>query len=161
MHFTIEKITEENYAMFEDLTFARGNGREKTAEELLLPREYEKTFKTLANENLHIFAAKTDGKFVGYVSAVYIPKVGNPKSPGHFFIDELWTKPNYRNLGAAYALMSKVEEASKKAGAIGMRLYTGSDNAAARALYEKCGYKNLGCDACFMEKEWNAELSEL
>ena len=155
MQFTIEKINKDNYGMFEDLTFVRKNGREKTAEESALPREYAQTLKTLANENLYIFAAKTDGKFVGYVSAVYIPKVGSPKSPGHFFIDELWTQPEYRKSGIAYALMSQAEEASKEAGAIGMRLYTGSDNTAARALYKKCGYENLGCDACFMEKEWN------
>ncbi|MCL2519147.1 MAG: GNAT family N-acetyltransferase [Oscillospiraceae bacterium] len=145
MDFTIERIDKTNYGMFEDLTFIRGNGREKTAEELALPREYDEMFKTLANENLYIFAAKVDSanfgvKFVGYVSAVYIPKVGSRKAPGHFFIDELWTQPEYRRFGIA--------------GAIGMRLYTGGDNAAARALYEKCGYKNLGCDACFMEKEW-------
>jgi len=86
---------------------------------------------------------------------VYIPKVGSLKAPGYFFIDELWTQPEYRRFGIAYALMSRAEEISREAGAIGMRLYTGSDNAAARALYEKCGYKNLGCDACFMQKEWN------
>ena len=155
MEITIEKISKENYGMFEDLTFVRKNGREKTAEELALPREYGETLKTLANENLYIFAAKIDGKYVGYVSAVYIPKVGSPKTPGHFFIDELWTQPNFRQLGIAYALMSRVEETSREAGAIGMRVYTGSDNTAARTLYEKCGFNNLGCDACFLEKEWN------
>ena len=155
MDFIIEKVDKNNYGMFEDLTFIRKNGREKNAEELTLPRKYDEIFKTLTNENLYIFAAKIDGKFVGYVSAVYIPKVGSPKAPGHFFIDELWTQPKYRRLGIAYALMLRAEKASRELGAIGMRLYTGSDNAAARALYEKCGYKNLGCDACFMEKEWN------
>lgn len=155
MDFIIERIDKINYGMFEDLTFIRKNGREKTEEELVLPREYDEIFETLMNENLHIFAAKIDDKFVGYVSAVYIPKVGSLKAPGHFFIDELWTQPKYRRLGIAYALMSRAEEASREAGAIGMRLYTGSDNAAARTLYGKCGYKNLGCDACFMEKEWS------
>ena len=155
MEFIIEKISKDNYGMFEDLTFIRKNGREKTAEELVLPREYGETLKTLANENLYIFAAKVNGKYAGYVSAVYIPKVGSPKTPGHFFIDELWTQPNFRQAGIAFALMSRAEEASRAAGAIGMRVYTGSENIAARALYEKCGYKNLGCDACFLEKEWN------
>ena len=155
MEFIIEKIDKNNYGMFEDMTFIRKNAREKTAEELVLPREYSETFKTLVNENLYIFAAKIGDKFVAYVSAVYIPKVGSPKTPGHFFIDELWTQPEFRQSGIAYALMSRAEEASRKTGAIGMRVYTGSDNIAARALYEKCGYKNLGCDACFLEKEWN------
>ena len=152
--YSIVKVTKENYFMFEGMTFIRKNGREKTPEELALPREYSETFQTLANENLHIFAAKTGEKFVGYVSAVYIPKVGSPKFPGHFFIDELWTHLEYRRSGIAYALMARAEEAAKESGAIGMRLYTGSDNVAALALYGKCGYKNLGCDACFMEKEW-------
>jgi len=155
MNFTIEKITKDNYSLFDDLIFIRKNNREKTAEERALPGEHAEAHKTLANENLHIFAAKADGKFVGYVSAVYIPKVGSPKAPGHFFIDELWTQPQYRKSGIAYALMMEAEKTSRAAGAIGMRLYTGSDNRAARALYEKCGYKNLGCDACFLEKEWN------
>lgn len=153
--FTIEKVDKTNYDMFEDLTFIRKNGREKTTEELALPRKYTDTYKILENKNLYIFAAKTDCKFIGYVSAVYIPKVGSPKSPGHFFIDELWTQPQYRRSGVAHALMSQAEKASRDSGAIGMRLYTGSDNFSARALYEKCGYTNLGCDACFMEKEWN------
>jgi len=155
MNYTIEKINENNYGMFEDLTFIRKHGREKTAEELALPRDYAEVFKTLANENLYIFAAKTEGKFVGYVSAVYIPKVGSPKAPGHFFIDELWTQPEFRQSGIAYALMMQAEAASRESGAIGMRLYTGIDNTSARALYEKCGYKTIGCDACFLEKEWN------
>ena len=154
MDFTIEKIDKNNYGLFEDLTFIRKNGREKTKEELAPPREYGETFKTLANENLHIFAAKTGDKFVGYVSAVYIPKVGSPKFPGHFFIDELWTRPEYRQSGIAYSLMMWAEQASKEAGTKGMRLYTGGDNTAALALYGKCGYKNLGNDAVFMEKEW-------
>ncbi|MCL2774818.1 MAG: GNAT family N-acetyltransferase [Oscillospiraceae bacterium] len=155
MDFTIEKIDKDNYFMFEDLTFIRKNGREKTAEELALSRKYVETFKTLANENLHIFAAKVGNKFVGYVSAVYIPKVGSPKFPGYFFIDELWTRPEYRRLGIAFSLMMRAEEASRKAGAIGMRLYTGDDNISALALYRKCGYKNLGSGAVFMEKEWD------
>ena len=155
MDFTVEKIEKDNYGLFEDLIFIRKNGRVKTAEELALPRDYSETLKILANENLHIFAAKADGKFAGYISAVYIPKVGSPKAPGHFFIDELWTWPEYRKSGIAYALMMRAERASREAGAIGMRLYTGSDNIAARGLYQKCGYRNLGCDACFMEKEWN------
>jgi len=154
MEFTIEKIDQTNYGMFEDLTYIRKNGREKTADELALPREYEETFKTLANENLYVFAAKTDGKFVGYISAVYIPKVGSPKAPGHFFIDEIWTRQEYRQSGIAYALMTRAEEASRAAGAIGMRTYTGSDNAAMRALGAKCGYETLGSDACFLQKEW-------
>ena len=155
MEFTIERISKDNYGMFENLTFVRKNGREKTAQELALPRDYSETLKILANENLHIFAAKAGGKFVGYVSAAYIPKVGSPKFPGHFFIDELWTQPEHRKLGIAYALLSRAEEAAREAGAIGMRVYTGSKNTAARASYEKCGYKNLGCDACFLEKELN------
>jgi ribosomal protein S18 acetylase RimI-like enzyme len=43
---------------------------------------------------------------------------------------------------------------TREAGTKGMRLYTGSENGAALALYGKCGYKNLGNDAVFMEKEW-------
>ena len=114
MDFTIEKIDKNNYGLFEDLTFIRKNGREKTAEELALPREYEETLKTLANENLHIFAAKTGDKFVGYVSAVYIPKVGSPKLPGHFFIDELGTRPEFRKSGIAYSLMLRGEIKEEK-----------------------------------------------
>jgi len=65
--FTIERIDKDNYGMFEDLTFIRGNGREKTMKEIALPHEYDEMFKTLANENLYIFAAKIGVKFVGYV----------------------------------------------------------------------------------------------
>ena len=70
------------------------------------------------------------------------------------YIDELWTAPAFRRHGIAYALMTEAERAAREMNAAGLRLYVGDTNPGALALYWKCGYRDRGNDAHFMDKEW-------
>lgn len=149
---SIERIDCTNYAEFRALTFARANGREPSGAELAAVASDAGHLKTLGDPNLYLFAARLRGRLAGYVSAVYVPKVGSGRWPGHFFVDELWTRPECRRLGIAAALMARAEAEARAFGAVGLRLYAGGDNAAALALYDKCGYVSRGGDAVFLEK---------
>ena len=146
MNFTIERITENNYSAFADMTCWRKNGSEIKGENL--PSNMVK--KHLADKNFRVFAAKTEDKFVGWIALVFMPKISWTDA-GFVYVDELWVQENYRKQGVATALMKKADEMKEEFSAHGVRLYVNVNNPAAKALYEKCGY---GCEgtAEFMEK---------
>jgi ribosomal protein S18 acetylase RimI-like enzyme len=112
---------------------------------------YNKIYDTLKDKNLYVYAAQTEQKFIGWISAVYIPKISWTNGCGHLFIDELWVNPVYRRNGIANALMQQIEVISKELDTIGLRLYVNSNNDEANFLSKKCGYINKG-EAFFMEK---------
>jgi ribosomal protein S18 acetylase RimI-like enzyme len=95
-----------------------------------------------------IYAAKADGRFVGYVSAAKIPKPDNRKCI--IYIDELWVAEEHRNKGIAKKLLKKVFEESKHIKAWKIRLVVGRENTAARSLYSSMGFKEKA--AMFCEK---------
>jgi ribosomal protein S18 acetylase RimI-like enzyme len=152
MEYSIEKIDETNYPLFDDMVFFRINGRERNADEQMRARIDAGVYKTLKNKNLYIFAAKTDNKFIGWISLVYIPKVGRTNGRGYLYVDELWVNPAYRKNGIAYSLMEKGNIISNELDTLGLRLYVNTDNDEAFSLYKKCGYK-VQRNAIFMEKE--------
>jgi len=155
MDYTIVRVTRYNYALFDDMVFFRMNDRERTPEEQSEPRDFGAVFAALNEKNLRVFAAQVGDRFVGWISAVYIPKVGRYNGRGHLYIDELWTAPAFRRHGIAYALMNEAERVAREMTAAGLRLYVGDDNPGALALYVKCGYRDRGSDAHFMDKEWD------
>ena len=53
--------------------------------------------------------------------------------------------PSARRTGIATALLSAAEAEAADKGAVEVFLEVASDNAAARALYEKAGYRRVGC----------------
>jgi ribosomal protein S18 acetylase RimI-like enzyme len=136
------------------MVFYRKYGREKNDDELKEVQNFSDEYIALDNENLFIYAAQIENKFVGYISIAYIPKVGKNRHGynGFLYIDELWTNPNYRRNGIAYALMMKADELCKEMNISGLRLYVGGSNPGALALYTKCGYRDRGNDAHFMDK---------
>lgn len=146
MQFSIVSVNKDNYALFDDMVFRRVHNRERTPEEKKQPRDFAENHKMLADKNLHVYAAEAGGRFVGWVSAVFIPKVGHPKYGGKGFldIDELWTDPACRQHGIAQALMTAAEQAARAMDVAGLRLYVGGDNAPAYRLYTRCGYKDRG-----------------
>jgi len=154
MDYTIIRVVKENYALFDDMVFLRVNGRERTQEEKAEPRNFSEAYSALSDKNLRIYAAQVGERFVGWVSAVYIPKVGIWGGKGHLFIDELWTAPAFRRHGIANALMNEAERAAREIGAVGLRLYVNGDNPGALALYTKCGYRDREDGVHFMDKEW-------
>ena len=101
--------------------------------------------------NLFLFAAREEGVFVGWISLVYIPKLGPWKGRGHVYVDELWVEPGHRRKGLAVALMAKADELCAALDATGTRLYVNVNNPGAQSLYEKCGFAENG-RALFMEK---------
>ena len=156
MDYSIVRINSENYRLYDDMIFFRMNNRERTPDERAEPRDFTANYTALADKNLRVYAAQAGERFVGWISAVFIPKIGHPVygGRGHLFIDELWTAPEFRRYGIAYALMNEAERAAKEMNAAGLRLYVGGDNPDAVALYTKCGYRNRRGDAHFMDKEW-------
>ena len=149
MDVTIERIHAENYPQFEDMTFRREHGYDRVPGEYPVP---ETVRAELENPNLYLYSAKVDTTYVGWISLVYIPKVGRWKGHGHVYVDELWVDPNFRRQGIGKILMQKADALMEEMGAIGIRLYVNQNNPGARSLYEQCGFRESG-EAHFMEKE--------
>ena len=145
MNCSIEKVTEDNYPLFDEMVRRRTGRNEGTSP--VTPD----IVRELSSTDLYLYAAMEDGKFVGWISLVYIPKVGIWGGRGHLYVDELWVDPEYRGQGIAKALLSKADDLKSSLGAHGIRLYVSVDNPAARSLYENCGYSMSG-ETIFMEK---------
>ena len=136
-----------NYPAFADMTYWRKNRVERN-DETVLPSDMVK--KHLEDKNFRVYAAQADGRFVGWISLVFMPKISWIDS-GFVYVDELWVQDNYRCNGIATALMAKADEMKTEFSAHGVRLYVNVTNPVAKALYKKCGYTCQGT-AEFMEK---------
>ena len=148
MNYTIEKIDENNHSLFDDMVFWRENGFEREPSQEPVSEQIK---KELLNPDLFVYAVKVDGRYVGWISCVYIAKVGKWKGHGHIYVDELWVEPSFRGNGFAKALLRKADELKDKLEATGIRLYVNVNNPVAQNLYETCGYVEDG-RAIFMEK---------
>lgn len=148
MNYMIQKINENNYSLFDDMIFWRENGFERSPLQTPISEQIK---KELTNPNLYIYAVMAGGRYVGWISLIYMPKVGKWKGQGHIYVDELWIEPNFRGCGLAKALMQKAEELKIQLNATGIRLYVNVNNPTARKLYQSCGYGEDG-QAYFMEK---------
>jgi len=149
MDFSIEKIDINNYSLFDDMVFWRENGFEREPTQTLVSEQMK---RELTNPNLYVYAVMVECRYVGWISLVYIPKVGSRwKGHGHVYIDELWVEPNFRGRGLAKALMKKADELKIELEAVGIRLYVNVNNPTAKEVYNCCGYMEDG-QAYFMEK---------
>ena len=148
MNYTIEKIDENNHSLFDDMVFWREHGYEREPSQEPVSNQIK---KELLNPDLYVYAVKVDGRYVGWISCVYIAKVGKWKGHGHIYVDELWVEPSFRGNGFAKALLRKADELKDKLEATGIRLYVNVNNPVAQNLYETCGYVEDG-RAIFMEK---------
>lgn len=146
----IIRITAENYNQFDAMIYWRINGKERSKDSVN-NRITKEIRVELENNNLNIFSAIVEGKMVGWISLIYMPKVGRFNGKGHVYVDELWVEPIYRSKGIAHELMKKADELKEKISAAGIRLYVSQDNLSAKKLYEKCGYLYSG-ETYFMEK---------
>ena len=148
MNYTIEKIDASNHSLFDDMVFWRENGYEREPSQEPVSEQIK---KELLNPDLYVYAVKVDGRYVGWISCVYIAKVGKWKGHGHIYVDELWVEPSFRGNRFAKALLKKADELKDKFEATGIRLYVNVNNPVAKNLYEACGYFEDG-RAIFMEK---------
>lgn len=151
MEYAIVRVDRENYPKFDEMVFGRIHGREKTDRERGTAQDFDAVYEALGNGNLFVFAASAEGTFIGWISLVYIPKVGRTKGKGHLFIDELWVSSPFRRKGIADALMAKADALSKEQNMLGLRLYVNTANHEAISFYQTCGYAKQG-EALFMEK---------
>ena len=149
MEYKVVRVSEENYSSFSDMIHWRitENQRLSTTDEI-----NDNIKKELSNCNFYVFAVEIKNIFVGWISIIYLPKVGKYNGQGHVYIDELWIEPSHRSKGLAKALMEKAEDVSKELNATGIRLYVNEENPNAKNLYEKCGFIESG-KAYFMEKK--------
>ncbi len=145
--YKIVRVKKENYPLFDDMIFWRETGFERVGLQISVSKRIKKELK---NPNLYVYAAEIDGRFVGWISLVYVPKIGKWKG-GHVYVDELWVAPPFRGLGLSRILMGEAEVLRKKLGAVGIRLYVNSENEIAKNLYSSCDYTETG-RAIFMEK---------
>lgn len=149
MDFKIERIDENNYILFDNMVFWRENGFEREVSPSSLS---DQMIKELNRANFYVFAVMVEGRFVGWISLTYIPKIGSRwNGHGHIYVDELWVQPDYRGRGLAKALMKKADDLKSEYNASGIRLYVNINNPTAQKLYESCGYIEDG-QAYFMEK---------
>ena len=99
--YRIIKVDNQNYSMFDDMVFWRINGRERTYAEKseAINNNLGDVNLSLANPNLYVYSVLDKDKFVGWISIIYMPKVGRLNGLGHIYVDELWVEPTYRKLG--------------------------------------------------------------
>lgn len=147
----IVRIGPADYGAFSALLEWRRTGQEETetiryqAGHL---RQFMQQYSVLDSEMFFIYAAKVNGKLVGYINAIIIPKP-DPRL-GIMYIDELWTAPQYRGVGIAGMLLEEVIHLAKQLGLWRVRLYVDTDNDSARTCYRKAGFVEKG-DCLFCE----------
>jgi len=148
MYYKIVKIDEGNYSLFDDMIYWRITGNERVP---LKEAVTQSNKSELKNPNLFIYVVEVERRYVGWISLIYMPKVGKYNGHGHIYIDELWVEPSYRNNGFAYELMKRADILKQEKCAAGIRLYVNTDNMSAKKLYEKCDF-SVSCSAYLMEK---------
>ncbi len=113
-------------------------------------QDFFTAYNVLDSDTFFIFAAKVDGRFVGYATAVIIPKP-DPRR-GILYVDELWVAEPFRLGGIATMLMREALALARTLKLWRVRLYAGMDNLAARNYYRKMGFAEKG-DAVWCEYE--------
>ena len=148
MDYKIERVNETNYCRFEDMVFRREKGYDRAPSDTPISGNIK---KELADPNLYVYAVEAENRYVGWISLIYIPKIGKWNGNGHVYVDELWVNPEYRGKGLGKALMKKADELKTELNATGIRLYVRVDNSSAINLYKHCGFSEDG-QTFFMEK---------
>ena len=149
MGFSVVRVGPENYGRFRDMVFWRENGFER-APSVCVPRK--EALQALEGGSLRVYAAQCEGRFVGWIALVRMPKLSRFEGPGYIYVDELWVQEDFRRRGIGAALLKTADDWAGEAGDIGVRLYVNTQTPGARRLYEKCGFAAQGT-AEFMEKE--------
>jgi len=93
----------------------------------------------------HVFlAAEAAGSVVGYVGLTFVLDEG--------YISNVAVRPDFRRRGAARALLGALEACAREKRLSFLTLEVRESNAAARALYASCGYREVGRRKNYYEK---------
>jgi len=85
------------------------------------------------------FVAEDDaGRFLGYIIVGEVGLVYSPRPVG--FVLDLWVKPEHRGRGVASFLLNRAFAWCRLRGYSKLKLEVATDNAEARALYERAGF---------------------
>jgi GNAT superfamily N-acetyltransferase len=108
----------------------------KTFYETALPdAEYKRAWSRLMQgDGVHGLGAHLDGRLVGITHYLFHPSVW---SADVCYLQDLFTDSQFRGQGVARALIAGVADAAKARAAPRLYWLTHSDNATARALYDK------------------------
>lgn len=115
--FTVERITRENYHMFDDMVSWRMTGIESTEEEKKANKsnEFTEVYSDLEHPGFYAYGALCDGRFVGWISIIYTPKIGRRRwKKGVIYVDELWVAPNIAEVASADSFCKKHSIARKR-----------------------------------------------
>jgi len=122
-------------------------------------REKEYYSKLLADQNVSLFVAETDGKPVGFIQIVIKDAPAFPVVvPRRLaIVDSLLVCSRFQKQGIGKMLMDKGQEWAISKGATSIELNVCEFNQAAMSFYEKSGYRVYSRR---MRKELNAEESD-
>lgn len=118
----------------------------------LLGAAEESALAGLVSAEVWLLLAEAEGAPAGALTAVVVPKLDARR--GFLFIDELVVAPGQRRQGVATALLARAEALAQAAGLAGVRLLVRPENAAARRLYARAGYR--ASPTLFCEKTFSA-----
>ena len=85
-----------------------------------------------------MFLAEVDGHVAGMVSLRLLPNICDPIPYAE--LTELFVEEAYRRFGVGRALVERIEQEAKRAGATQLVLVTGFKNSRAHAFYHALGY---------------------
>ncbi|HEX9262472.1 MAG TPA: GNAT family N-acetyltransferase [Candidatus Bathyarchaeia archaeon] len=85
-------------------------------------------------------AARANGEIAGFLIGRIVVENGKPLG----YLLTLDVLPSYRRMGIAQKLLGRFEESLRQEGVIECHLEVRESNTAAKNLYSKLGYKNVG-----------------
>ena len=101
--------------------------------------KFEESIRRLmATRSNIIYVAENNNQFVGFAHGADFDVIYGPHLK---VLRAIAVVEKYRRYGAAELLLNAVENWAKKSGAEGIRIYGGSERAAANAFYKACGYE--------------------
>ena len=104
----------------------------------------------LRDPSCHMLLAVENGRVGGGLSGYALRR---PESRQfQFLLYEIDVRPECRRQGVGTALVQRFDELARTDGANEVWVLTGESNAAAVALYQKCGYCRSNVDDVMMEK---------
>ena len=96
-------------------------------------------FARLSKDESVLFAARLEGKIVGFVNLYHV--FSSVNLTRHWILNDLFVIAEARKLGVARALMERARQLAETTQANGLTLETAIANHGAQKLYESLGWK--------------------